>query len=112
MAHSPLMNFVFDSLNSFALLAVIGYSFMPPRTFSLWQTPTFLNYENVFAGTSYISFLWSLGLAAITVLLLALIFRGVAFEFRLRDAEHLTFWEHGFAYGSAAATFAQGVGLG
>src|SRR5688572_12517261 len=48
----------------------------------------------------------------ILVMLLALVFRGVAFEFRLRDAEHLTFWEYGFSYGSAAATFAQGVVLG
>jgi cytochrome d ubiquinol oxidase subunit II len=48
----------------------------------------------------------------VLVLLLALIFRGVAFEFRLRDTPHLTFWEHGFAYGSAAAAFAQGVVLG
>ena len=48
----------------------------------------------------------------ILVMLLALIFRGVAFEFRLRDAKHLTFWEYGFSYGSAAATFAQGVVLG
>ena len=48
----------------------------------------------------------------VLILLLALIFRGVAFEFRLRDVEHLTFWEHGFAYGSAAAAFAQGVVLG
>lgn len=48
----------------------------------------------------------------VLILLLALIFRGVAFEFRLRDVEHLTFWEHGFSYGSAAASFAQGVVLG
>ena len=48
----------------------------------------------------------------IAIMLLALIFRGVAFEFRLRDEEHLTFWEYGFSYGSAAATFAQGVVLG
>ena len=48
----------------------------------------------------------------IAVMLLALIFRGVAFEFRLRDEQHLTFWEYGFSYGSAAATFAQGVVLG
>ena len=48
----------------------------------------------------------------VLILLLALIFRGVAFEFRLRDVEHLTFWEHGFAYGSAAAAFAQGMVLG
>jgi cytochrome d ubiquinol oxidase subunit II len=48
----------------------------------------------------------------ILVMLLALIFRGVAFEFRYRDAEHRTFWDHAFGYGSAAATFAQGVVLG
>jgi cytochrome d ubiquinol oxidase subunit II len=48
----------------------------------------------------------------ILVMLLALIFRGVAFEFRFRDAEHRTFWDHAFAYGSAAAAFAQGVVLG
>jgi len=45
-------------------------------------------------------------------MLLALMFRGVAFEFRYRDAEHRTFWDHGFAYGSALATFSQGVVLG
>jgi cytochrome d ubiquinol oxidase subunit II len=48
----------------------------------------------------------------ILVMLLALIFRGVAFEFRFRDAEHKTFWDHGFNYGSGIATFAQGVVLG
>jgi cytochrome d ubiquinol oxidase subunit II len=45
-------------------------------------------------------------------MLLALIFRGVAFEFRFRDAAHRTFWDHAFGYGSAIATFAQGVVLG
>ncbi len=48
----------------------------------------------------------------ILVMLLALIFRGVAFEFRFRDVEHRTFWDHAFGYGSAIATFAQGVVLG
>jgi cytochrome d ubiquinol oxidase subunit II len=48
----------------------------------------------------------------ILVMLLSLIFRGVAFEFRFRDAEHRTFWDHAFGYGSAIATFAQGVVLG
>ena len=61
------------------LLAVIGYSFMPPRTFGLWQTPTLENYVSVFTGTSYISFLWSLGLGAATVLLLAVICYPVAY---------------------------------
>ena len=45
-------------------------------------------------------------------MLLALVFRGVAFEFRYRDAEHKTFWDYGFVYGSAIATFAQGIVLG
>jgi cytochrome d ubiquinol oxidase subunit II len=48
----------------------------------------------------------------ILVMLLALIFRGVAFEFRFRDSEGRTFWDHAFGYGSAMATFAQGVVLG
>ena len=46
------------------------------------------------------------------VMLLALVFRGVAFEFRFRDAEHRTFWDRAFNYGSLAATFAQGIVLG
>ncbi|HVT25598.1 MAG TPA: cytochrome d ubiquinol oxidase subunit II [Rhizomicrobium sp.] len=48
----------------------------------------------------------------ILVMLLALVFRGVAFEFRFRDAEHVTFWDHAFHYGSVVATFAQGIVLG
>lgn len=48
----------------------------------------------------------------VLLMLLALIFRGVAFEFRYRDAEHRGFWDHGFAVGSAVATFAQGIVLG
>ena len=48
----------------------------------------------------------------VLIMLLALIFRGVAFEFRFRDAAHRTFWDHGFTYGSMLATFAQGIVLG
>jgi cytochrome bd ubiquinol oxidase subunit II len=48
----------------------------------------------------------------IAIMLLALVFRGVAFEFRFRDAERRTFWDHGFFCGSLVATFAQGVMLG
>jgi cytochrome d ubiquinol oxidase subunit II len=48
----------------------------------------------------------------ILLMLLSLIFRGVSFEFRYRDAEHRTFWDYGFAAGSALATFSQGVVLG
>jgi cytochrome d ubiquinol oxidase subunit II len=48
----------------------------------------------------------------IAIMLLSLIFRGVAFEFRYRDAPRRSFWDHGFAYGSTLATFSQGVVLG
>ena len=48
----------------------------------------------------------------ILAMLLALVFRGVAFEFRFRDAERRGLWDHGFCYGSAVAAFAQGVVLG
>ncbi|HZZ60503.1 MAG TPA: cytochrome d ubiquinol oxidase subunit II [Roseiarcus sp.] len=48
----------------------------------------------------------------ILIMLLALVFRGVAFEFRYRDSEHRTFWDHAFSYGSAIGAFAQGVVLG
>jgi len=61
------------------LLAVIGFSVMPPRTFGLWQTPTLQNYADIFNSTSYLSFLWSLGLASATIVLLALICYPIAF---------------------------------
>src|SRR6202789_1406677 len=48
----------------------------------------------------------------ILVMLLALVFRGVAFEFRFRDADNKTFWDRAFSWGSGIATFAQGVTLG
>jgi cytochrome d ubiquinol oxidase subunit II len=48
----------------------------------------------------------------ILLMLLSLIFRGVSFEFRYRDAENRTFWDHGFAIGSTLAAFAQGLVLG
>jgi cytochrome d ubiquinol oxidase subunit II len=48
----------------------------------------------------------------ISLMLLALVFRGLAFEFRFRDSENRTFWDHGFCFGSAVATFSQGIVLG
>lgn len=48
----------------------------------------------------------------ILVMLLALIFRGVAFEFHYRDTEHMTFWDRAFSFGSLIATFAQGIIVG
>lgn len=45
----------------------------------------------------------------ILMMLLALIFRGVAFEFHYRDTEHVTFWDRAFCIGSLVATFSQGI---
>ena len=61
------------------LLAVIWFSFMPPRSFSFGGAPTLENYATIFQGTNYISFLWSLSLAVTAVALLALICYPVAY---------------------------------
>jgi cytochrome bd ubiquinol oxidase subunit II len=50
--------------------------------------------------------------APLIAMLLGLVFRGVAFEFRWRDAGHRQAWDAGFFAGSLVATFAQGVTLG
>ena len=46
------------------------------------------------------------------IMLLALVFRGVAFEFRFRHPGLRRFWDRAFCLGSGVATFAQGVVLG
>jgi cytochrome d ubiquinol oxidase subunit II len=46
------------------------------------------------------------------LMLLGLIFRGVAFEFRLKKTSHRHWWDRAFFGGSAVATFSQGVVLG
>ena len=48
----------------------------------------------------------------ILAMLLALVFRGVAFEFRFRRPALRRFWDAAFCGGSMLATFAQGVVLG
>jgi cytochrome d ubiquinol oxidase subunit II len=48
----------------------------------------------------------------IIAMLLGLVFRGVAFEFRWRDAQHRAFWDAAFALGSTVAALAQGITLG
>ncbi|MGB7181244.1 MAG: cytochrome d ubiquinol oxidase subunit II [Burkholderiaceae bacterium] len=50
--------------------------------------------------------------APIIIMLLGLIFRGVAFEFRWRSQRRRLWWDFAFAGGSAAAALAQGVALG
>ena len=45
-------------------------------------------------------------------MLLGLVFRGVAFEFRWRDPRHRPLWDVAFCLGSFVAAFTQGVTLG
>jgi len=50
--------------------------------------------------------------APLIAMLLALVFRGVAFEFRFKDPGHKIWWDRAFFGGSALATFSQGIVLG
>ncbi|GMG84219.1 cytochrome d ubiquinol oxidase subunit II [Paralimibaculum aggregatum] len=50
--------------------------------------------------------------APIIAMLLGLVFRGVAFEFRWRTTRGKWLWDLSFAAGSTVAAFAQGVALG
>jgi cytochrome d ubiquinol oxidase subunit II len=48
----------------------------------------------------------------IIAMLLGLVFRGVAFEFRWRDPAHRVYWDAAFTIGSLTAAIAQGITLG
>ena len=48
----------------------------------------------------------------ILAMLLGLVFRGVAFEFRFKQPHLRRFWANGFCLGSAVAAFSQGAVLG
>ena len=48
----------------------------------------------------------------IIAMLLGLVFRGVAFEFRWRDERHRAFWDFAFFGGSLVAALSQGMVLG
>ncbi len=50
--------------------------------------------------------------APLIAMLLALVFRGVAFEFRFQAERGRFLWDWGFAVGSFVAAFAQGIALG
>lgn len=57
----------------------------------------------VFLGAFYVPVL---------LLLVGLIFRGIAFEFRGQSKQLLAFWDWGFFIGSAVVTFVQGAAVG
>ncbi|WP_112875100.1 cytochrome d ubiquinol oxidase subunit II [Paracoccus endophyticus] len=48
----------------------------------------------------------------VIAMLLGLVFRGVAFEFRFRSIRRRHWWDRGFVLGSLVAALAQGVALG
>ena len=50
--------------------------------------------------------------APFIIMILALVFRGVAFEYRWRDKAHEKIWDKSFFFGSLLATFTQGIVLG
>ena len=50
--------------------------------------------------------------APFIIMILALVFRGVAFEYRWRDKAHEKIRDRSFFYGSLIATFCQGIVLG
>jgi len=50
--------------------------------------------------------------APIIAMLLGLVFRGVAFEYRWRDKAHEKYWDISFFIGSTMASFSQGLILG
>ena len=50
--------------------------------------------------------------APFIIMILALVFRGVAFEYRWRDKAHENIWDRSFFFGSLIATFCQGIVLG
>ena len=117
--------FFYVALDGFDLGVGILYGFVRDRA---WRNVMMNAIAPVWDGNETWLVLGSMGLLAafplafaiiipavyfpILLMLLALVFRGVAFEFRFRDADHMTFWDRAFAYGSAVATFAQGVVLG
>ncbi|HRO15014.1 MAG TPA: cytochrome d ubiquinol oxidase subunit II, partial [Paracoccus sp. (in: a-proteobacteria)] len=48
----------------------------------------------------------------VVAMLLGLVFRGVAFEFRFRSTRRRRWWDAGFVLGSLVAALAQGIALG
>jgi spermidine/putrescine transport system permease protein len=61
------------------LLLVVGYSFMPSKSFSLLHEPTFENYVSIISDSYYLSFFWSLSLAVTVVILLFFICYPIAY---------------------------------
>jgi cytochrome bd ubiquinol oxidase subunit II len=117
--------FFYVLLDGFDLGAGILYSFAPDRT---TRNLIMNTVAPIWDGNETWLIMPSVGLLAafplafsiiipavyfpILVMLLALIFRGVAFEFHFKGAKNVTFWDRAFSIGSLIATFSQGIVLG
>lgn len=60
------------------LIAVIGFSFAEPKSFSAFTSFSTENYSSIFSGSEWKSYIWSLALALFTTALLATICYPVA----------------------------------
>jgi spermidine/putrescine transport system permease protein len=70
---------IFVTCFAIPLGIILLFSVMPANTFSILQIPTLENYAKIFKGTYYTSLLASMGLAALTVILLLVICYPLAF---------------------------------
>ena len=65
------------------LVIVLGFSFVPERTFGFNGDWTVENYVHILSESYYISFLWSFGLAAATVVCCLMISSTVSYGLAL-----------------------------
>ncbi|MDQ2765278.1 MAG: cytochrome d ubiquinol oxidase subunit II [Pseudomonadota bacterium] len=117
--------FYYVLFDGFDLGVGMLYGFAPEEQ---WRTQLMTSVAPIWDGNETWLVLGGLGLLAvfpvayaiiipavyfpILAMLLGLVFRGVAFEFRFKHPALRRFWDRGFCVGSAVATFAQGVVLG
>jgi len=117
--------FYYVLFDGFDLGVGILYGFAPEER---WREPIMNSIAPIWDGNETWLVLGGLGLLAVfpvafaiiipavyfpvLAMLLGLVFRGVAFEFRFKRRALRRFWDRAFCLGSAVATFAQGVVLG
>lgn len=77
MAMPNILLFLFFFL--FPMFIILGYAFTPSLTFELLSEFTLENFHRILNEKYYISFLWSLGLALLTTLILLVVCYPVAY---------------------------------
>ena len=61
------------------LLMILGYAFTPPLTFEILSEFTMENFESIVAERYYRSFLWAMGLSALSTIILLLLCYPIAY---------------------------------